>query len=462
MNYELALKRLNALQSNHQLIKELHANWQVFKSQRDAQLVPEMKEYVRRIGYNYPDFDAMNVVHVTGTKGKGSTCAFVDSILRQYNLRTGLYTSPHLITVRERIRVNGRPLSEQQFTKYFFDVYNKLETSESSAERFPQLQNGVKPMYFRFLTLVSLHAFMREKIDTAIYEVGIGGQFDSTNIFNAPKVCGIASLGLDHTQILGTTIEEIAYNKAGIFKPGVPAYTVRQPNAALNVLESRAKELKCSKFEVVDIHPQLEQIQLGLKGEFQKSNAALAIALATERLGVKIGKTLPLQFIKGLEQASWPGRCQAVQTKEATYFVDGAHTFESLDVAADWFASVYNPQKPVTLVFNQQKRDNVDDLLVALHTRLQSHQIKIDKAIFTTNKTSTDGFTADMLSLNVDQTMVDQLVIQQQLAKVWHRISPETEVKVCSNLPEVIAEAKGQVFATGSLLMVGALLSVLE
>ena len=156
------------------------------------------------------------MIHVTGTKGKGSTCAFVEAALRQCGFRTGLYTSPHLVEVRERIRINGVPLSRALFAKYHRETETRLLANRdlSSAVEMPT----ALPTYFRYLTLMALHAFREERTDVAILEVGIGGRYDATNVVERPVVCGITSIGLDHQSVLGHTRDAIADHKGGILK----------------------------------------------------------------------------------------------------------------------------------------------------------------------------------------------------------------------------------------------------
>ena len=180
--------------------------------------LPEMLGFLSRIGYKATDLDSLNVIHVAGTKGKGSTCSFVQSILSRSQidgrkLVTGLYSSPHIIEVRERIRINGEPLSKLKFAEYFFNVWDRLEETKDLVEDHLQ-----KPAYFRYMTLMCFHAFKQEKVDAAILEVGVGGEYDSTNIVLNPLVTAITSLGLDHQSVLGSSIEEIAWHKAGIIK----------------------------------------------------------------------------------------------------------------------------------------------------------------------------------------------------------------------------------------------------
>ena len=292
----------------------------------------------------------MNIIHVSGTKGKGSTCAFVSSILAQYPSRSetsfprkiGLYTSPHLKAVRERIQINNKPISEALFAKYFFQVHGRVMEA-ITAENLPPEE---KPAYFRFLTMMAFHVYLEEGVDTVVLEVGVGGEYDSTNVIEKPTVTGITNLGIDHVHILGNTIEEIAWQKAGIFKTGARALTLEQVPEAMRVLEARAKE-KGTALECVPVHPEVRKLKLGLAGDFQKANASLAVALAAEHLnkhgyGIDIsgGRPLPREFKSGLENAVWPGRCQIINEGSIQWCIDGAHTKESMEAAGRWFSDL--------------------------------------------------------------------------------------------------------------------------
>ena len=188
--------------------------------------------FLLQSGISSNELDQLGVIHISGTKGKGSTCAFSESILRQRGLKTGLFTSPHLLSVTERIRINGDPISKAMFSDYFWEVYDKVVTAHPEQDL---------PVIFHFLTVLAYHIFVRENVDVAIIEgkdfsnelqalqritlaVGIGGRYDSTNLVRKPVVCGITTLDIDHTQILGETIEQIAWHKAGIMKPGTATF----------------------------------------------------------------------------------------------------------------------------------------------------------------------------------------------------------------------------------------------
>ncbi|MCO5601609.1 hypothetical protein L7F22_055732 [Adiantum nelumboides] len=227
------------------------------------------------------------------------------------------------------------------------------------------------PWFFSFLTLLALKMFALENVDVAILEVGVGGLYDATNIVQNPSVCGIASLGYDHMDVLGNTLAEIATQKAGIFKAGVPAFSVPQPPEALEALYGQARRLSVP----LKIAPALESygvqsVKLGLKGDHQRANAALAVALcaawekklsSSKDLAMLQDGRLPDAYFQGLATTLWPGRGQIIHdvgfyprtlsnadsehcdgemgTGRLTWYLDGAHTPESLEACAKWFSS---------------------------------------------------------------------------------------------------------------------------
>lgn len=222
-----------------------------------------------------------------------------------------------------------------------FDVWNALETTAVTEGLDPSL----KPSYFRFLTLMSFHVFMSEGVDTAIYEVGVGGELDSTNAIAQPAVAGVTTLGIDHVATLGDTIDKIAWHKAGIFKRGCPAFTVEQVPEAMRVLEQRATE-KEVELTTVDIIPALRSVNIKPSEDFQSKNASLAVALAhtvLEKLGMSLkydANLLTKGLVRGLEAVVWRGRCETLMRGQQHWHLDGAHTEESLEVACSWFGRV--------------------------------------------------------------------------------------------------------------------------
>ena len=225
-----------------------------------------------------------------------------------YRQRLVSILPPHLRFVRERIRINNEPISETLFAKYFFQVWDRLENVARKEGKPPSEITAAKPVYFRFLTLMAFHTYIQEGVDTAVIECGIGGEYDSTNIIVTPTTTGITSLGIDHTSLLGETIEEIAWHKGGIMKEGARVFTAPQPIKAMRVLTQRAEE-KRVELKVVDVDSRLQDVRLGLAGDFQQVNASLAIQLAAAHL-MALGHTNPIPLSRYPSSSAicqWPG-----------------------------------------------------------------------------------------------------------------------------------------------------------
>ncbi|KAJ1354614.1 CDK5 regulatory subunit associated protein 1 [Parelaphostrongylus tenuis] len=360
--YQSAIFHLNSLQSNADLLRKIREK----RHLQQQTNIPETATLLKKCGIEPVTLDRLNVIHVSGTKGKGSTCAFVESILRKVGFRTGLYTSPHLVHVRERIRINGKPISEISFAKYFFTVYNKLKRYE--------LEDGM-PFYFKFLTLLAFHVFLEETVDVAIVEVGIGGEYDSTNVIQHPVVCGVTTLDLDHTFLLGTTLPEIAWHKAGIMKNGAPLIVSPSSDDALSVMKSRALE-RGVELRIAPSYKSYsyakQKISPGIAGEHQKSNMSLALQLSRvwlKRMGWEmstfpdakenswqVGEAfdVPAAIVEAIESCNWRGRCQTVAKDRVTYYLDGAHTPKSLEVCSNWYSEVLEivPTRKRVLIFH--------------------------------------------------------------------------------------------------------------
>ncbi|KAE8135136.1 tetrahydrofolylpolyglutamate synthase [Aspergillus pseudotamarii] len=504
--YQDALHRLNHLQTNFE------SKQQITALKDRSVLLERMMSWCNEIGYQPADFDTLNAIHIAGSKGKGSTAAFVFSILAEFltdegssadetpaTLRKiGLYTSPHLRSVRERIRIQApqsrsfeeTPLDETKFSHYVSEIWTRLGMDNRSPSQ--------SPPFAKFLTLVGFHAFIQEGVDTAVVETCIGGRFDSTNVLRQPSVCAITSLGLEHTDILGSTIEEIAWAKGGIMKPGVPVFTVPQEPKALATLQELATKENVD-LRVVTAHPDLEHIDLGLAGDFQRINASLAVAVAAEYLSRRGYKNmpdietlglspLPDKFRRGLERAQWPGRCETRDHLGSRWLLDGAHTMESIELLSAWAAKrMVEPNARRVLIFNQQTKDATALLrhLRQTTTSAMAQWLNPDEAvfhqvIFCTNLPweRYDVPDAERVSMTYSGRSVEDLEVQHTLAAQWTQISgghsAATVVRTVEEAIRCAADSGAASFCrdrehinavvliTGSLHLVGSALEVLD
>jgi dihydrofolate synthase/folylpolyglutamate synthase len=249
----------------------------------------------------------LRFIHVAGTNGKGSTCAMVEAGLRLAGHRTGLYTSPHLVSPTERIRVNGEPVAEEVFAALF----NRVHESVSGLPEHPT--------YFETITAMALLHFADAGCGWVVWEVGLGGRLDATNVVT-PALTAITPISFDHMEYLGHTIEAIAGEKAGILKPGVPVAVSRQCPEARAVIERRANQLGCPVIDATGVNLPFDP---PLAGEHQRDNARTAIAIL-QHLGVPAD---------GIRATRWPGRIEKVRSDPDTY-LDGAHNAAGAEALA--------------------------------------------------------------------------------------------------------------------------------
>jgi dihydrofolate synthase/folylpolyglutamate synthase len=292
---------------------------------------------------------AYRVVHVAGTNGKGSTCAMIDAGLRAANIRTGLFTSPHLIEPTERIQIDGLPVSETDFERAFNVVHEVAE----------KLDLDCHPTYFETVTAMAFWLFKERRVHTAVIEVGLGGRLDSTNVVE-PALTVITPIDFDHEAYLGHTIEAIASEKAGILKTGVSAVFAPQRREALSVLLARAAELQVAvtthdDFEVRDLHmdargSRFSGIVCPLAGEHQVDNAVTA-ALALRALGVSPD---------GIKDARWPGRIEHV-SPNPDIILDGAHNPAGARALARYLERFYGG-RCIWLIYGAMRDKAIDEV----------------------------------------------------------------------------------------------------
>lgn len=298
-------------------------------------------------------------VHVAGTNGKGSTCAMLESGLRESGLRTGLYTSPHLAEPTERIQIDGRPVAAGEFSRAFDTVHAAAE----SLLRDGAIANH--PTYFETVTAMAFWLFARSGAELTVLETGLGGRLDATNIVT-PELSVITRIDFDHEALLGSSIEAIAGEKAGILKPGVPAVFAAQRPEASAVLRARAAGTQSAVFDAADWNvsecaldargsaftlrkpgePAL-RLRCPLAGEHQVENAVTA-AVALRRLGIA-GETIE----NGIAKARWPARLELVSA-DPDIVIDGAHNPSGARALAAYIRRFYGGRR-ITLVYGAMR-----------------------------------------------------------------------------------------------------------
>ena len=264
------------------------------------------------------------VVHVAGTNGKGSVAAMLDALLRAAGWRTGLFTSPHLVHLGERVQVAGQRLSEAEIVCYLAELRPLAGAIEAA-------DPDARPSFFEYLLGMALLQFTRRECDIAILEVGLGGRLDATNIVT-PEVSVITSIGLDHCEILGREIETIAREKGGIIKPGCPVVIGRMPATAEATLRAIAAERGSQLVSVAERYGEgpAGYPETNLEGDYQRWNAATAATAG--RLRAPRWKITEDTIARGLTHGAWPGRWQRVPVGGRTLMLDASHNPEGATV----------------------------------------------------------------------------------------------------------------------------------
>ncbi|MCK4843842.1 MAG: bifunctional folylpolyglutamate synthase/dihydrofolate synthase [Dehalococcoidia bacterium] len=348
MNYSQAEKYLNSFINYEQIPGISYV--------QPGYSLKHVEELLNRMGN--PQL-AARTIHIAGTKGKGSVSAMIAQVLSSSGYKTGLYTSPHFHTLRERISIDGSLISEAEFAAAMTEIKPFIESMRKDTA-FRQLT------YFEALTALAFAYFKKKQVDFQVLEVGLGGRLDATNVAR-PIICIITPISLDHTQILGNSLEEIAREKAGIIKPGCWVVLSPQPEEAASVISDICREKKAKVVQVGeditwykiggDLYSQslvIEgrrnsyQVSIPLSGDFQLENAASAVA-AFEVLGSAGFAISTADIAGGLARVKWPGRFHILQ-EYPTVLVDGAHNVASIKRLVDNIKG-YFAHKRIFLVF---------------------------------------------------------------------------------------------------------------
>ena len=305
--------------------------------------------------------DALKFIHIAGTNGKGSTAAMTASILRKAGYRTGLYTSPYIYRFHERMQVNGEPISDEELaavTEYVKPLASSMSES---------------PTEFELVSCIAFEYFKRQRCDIVVLEVGMGGALDSTNVIRVPEVAVITNIGLDHTDYLGSTVEEIAHTKAGIFKEGGSAVIYRGKPSVEAVFEQVCAErnisLKKADFDGLKrISHSLEGqafdcgerkgLQLPLLGDHQLHNASVVLSIA-DTLIEKGWKITEQNIREGLRDVSWPGRFD-IMRREPLFIIDGGHNPQCIEALVKNIQDYLKDRKVIVLTGVLADKDYAD------------------------------------------------------------------------------------------------------
>ncbi|MBW7904404.1 MAG: bifunctional folylpolyglutamate synthase/dihydrofolate synthase [Phycisphaerae bacterium] len=416
-------------------------------------------EKMVRVGYNHTNFNLsrmlrilaalgnphkkLRFLHVAGTKGKGSTCHMLSAMLHGAGYRTGLYTSPHIHSLVERIQVNNHNVSEAEFARLIGRIAPVVKRLEKE-----------NPTFFEIMTAAAMLHFVAQKVDLAVLETGLGGRLDSTNVVK-PEVCGITNISYDHMQQLGRTLEAIAEEKAGIFKPGVPVISAPQPPGVKRVFRDMAARVGCElrfvgeeldfsyRFEssrttgpqtrvcMTTKQSRFDHVHVPLLGEHQAMNCGVALGMidALRERGFAVPEQ---QAVDGLARVSIPGRLEIVRDHPRT-IVDGAHNAAS--IAALMRAIGQNiSSESMVVIFGCSADKDIDGMLSQI-------QLGADKVIFTTAGTSRSADPHELLLRFQEKS--------PKMAQVGRTLPEAYEIaKTCVGREDVIC-------ITGSFYLVG-------
>ncbi|MCC5637229.1 bifunctional folylpolyglutamate synthase/dihydrofolate synthase [Nostoc sp. CHAB 5844] len=387
--------------------------------------------------------DRISVIHVAGTNGKGSVCAYLSSVLTEAGYRTGRYISPHLVDWTERICINEQQISSEELSQ----LLQKVQTAVSGDEE--------SPTQFEIITAAAWLYFAQQQVDIAVIEVGLGGRLDATNVCSEPLVTVITSISREHWQQLGPTVADIAREKAGILKPGCPVVVGPLPADAEKVVRSRAQELQCPIFT-----PQpARQISLGwaeyhtfqyplpLQGQIQLTNSALALATLEilQQQGWQISASA---IINGMAKTKWSGRMQWLTWNNHKLLIDGAHNPAAAQVLRDYVDSLLN---------------NISENFITQHSALKTqHSVTWIIGMLST-KEHTEIFQALLRSgdnLYLVPVPDHSTANPEELANLANNICPELSLcqscdDLSSPLESAFTETNNLVVLCGSLYLIG-------
>ena len=315
------------------------------------------------------------IIHVTGTNGKGSTIAFMRELFAVHGKKVGTFTSPHIISIHDRICINGQAIADADFIRLADQV---KEMEKTLLETHDQLS------FFELLTLIAFLYFREQEVDLVLLEVGIGGLLDTTNVVTG-EIAVITSIGLDHQETLGDSLEEIAEQKAGIFKAGKKAVIAKLTPEAELVCQKRARELAVELYQAGgdftlnagDFSSSLasfSQLEIGLEGTYQQENAALALETFLLFMA-SIGERVEEEFVRqALKKTHWAGRLERIRPQ---IYLDGAHNLPALTRLVEFIQEKIQQGYQVRILFGALKRKDYQGMLGYLSEQLPQVELKV-------------------------------------------------------------------------------------
>ncbi|MDB0440023.1 bifunctional folylpolyglutamate synthase/dihydrofolate synthase [Clostridioides difficile] len=387
--------------------------------------------------------ETLNIIHVAGTNGKGSVCSFISNILRESGYKVGLYTSPYLETFTERIRVNGENIPQEDVARIITLIKEKIEVMVS--------QGYAYPTEFEVVTAMAFYYYSEQKVDFVALEVGLGGRYDATNIITKSLVSVITSISLDHTGILGDTIEKIAYEKAGIIRENGVVLVYDQTDEAKDVIKSVCKEKKAKYIEVnfdninikkSDINSQVydcnvmgevyNNLEIMLIGEHQINNSILAMSVLKYIKDTKKLDNVSEEYIrKGLITTKWPGRIEKIK-ESPIFIIDGAHNEDGAKSLAKALDKHFNGKK-LTLLIGMLEDKDIDGVLDILMP-------KFSKVVTTTPN--------NPRAINSD-------ILKEKILKYVSDVTSKHEIEEAVNYTLETSNKDDIIISAGSLYMIG-------
>lgn len=393
--------------------------------------------------------EKLNIVHVAGTNGKGSVCSFISSILKESGYKVGLYTSPYLETFTERIRVNGANIPEEDVARIITLIKEKIEIMVNEGYSYPT--------EFEIVTAMAFYYYSEQKTDYVVLEVGLGGRYDSTNVIKNPLVSVIVSISLDHTGILGDTVEKITYEKAGIIKENGTVIAYKQCKEAENVIKEVCQEKDADYIEVnfenivvkkSDIYSQIyscnimgekyDDIEIKLIGEHQINNSIVALNVIKFLQKNKKIKIEESAIRKGLSNTKWPGRIEKIK-ENPMFIIDGAHNEDGAKSLAKALDKNFKG-KEMTLLIGMLEDKDIESVLEILMPRF--------KKVITTTPDNPRAISSEKL--------------KEKIEKYTTNIISKPDIKQAVEYTLKTSKEDEIIISAGSLYMIGTVRTIIN